>query len=79
MFPVMVEIVFARESLVARVARMHDPEVPFLHMPKEVLLIELLVAIIPRTMDARLVCTPNSVVFTEVSRKFTRKKWAVAA
>jgi hypothetical protein len=79
MFPVMVEIVFASESLVARVARMYDPEVPFLNMPREVLCIELLVAILPSTMDARLVCSPNSMVFTEVSRKFMGKKWVVAA
>ncbi|KAG1866125.1 hypothetical protein F4604DRAFT_1682862 [Suillus subluteus] len=34
-------------------------------MPREALFIELLVAIIPRAMNAQFVCTPNSMIFTE--------------
>lgn len=70
----MSEIVFARKSLVTGVARIHDHEVLFLHMPREAFFLELLVASIPTTVDAQLVRTPNSMIFAEVSREFVGKK-----
>jgi hypothetical protein len=76
--PVLVESILARKFSSTPNARVYNPQVSFLNVPREILLVELLVTRFPSAQHSIFVCPMNSMNLTQMSVKIAADNQIVA-